>query len=148
MSFRDSKAFAGELSVESAYSMLEEEASAVLVDVRTRPEWQFVGTPDLTKLGKSPVYLEWQVYPSMTVAEDFVARLAAELRGRGVDETAPVLFVCRSGARSRNAAIAMANAGWSRCYNVTDGFEGVLDGNRHRGAANGWQAAGLPWAQT
>jgi len=148
MSLQNSHAFAGDVSVEDAYSMLEKDSQAFLVDVRTQPEWQYVGAPDLTSLGKSPVFLQWQVYPSMEVAGDFVERLTSELKKRGADESSPVLFLCRSGARSRQAAIAMTGAGWSRCHNVAEGFEGVLDAERHRGARSGWQARGLPWAQS
>jgi rhodanese-related sulfurtransferase len=66
----------------------------------------------------------------------------------GADKDAPVLFLCRSGARSRSAAIALTQAGYGRAYNVAGGFEGDLDGDRHRGHKNGWKAAGLPWKQT
>jgi rhodanese-related sulfurtransferase len=148
MSFQGIPGFAGDVSVEDAYSLLEKDPRATLVDVRTQPEWQFIGAPDLSSLGKSPVFLQWQVYPAMAVAADFVESLSGELRRRGLDETAPVIFLCRSGARSRHAAIAMAKAGWSRCYNVADGFEGPLDAERHRNAASGWRARGLPWTQT
>ena len=66
----------------------------------------------------------------------------------GADKDAPVLFLCRSGARSRSAAIALTAAGFSRAYNIVGGFEGDLDGDRHRGQTNGWKAAGLPWKQS
>ncbi len=148
MSVQGRQAFAGDLSVEESYAMLEADPRATLVDVRTQPEWQFVGTPDLAALDKTPVLLQWQTYPTMAVAEDFVTVLAAELRRRGIDETAPVVFLCRSGVRSRQAAIAMSEAGWSRCYNIADGFEGGLDAERHRGSKAGWRARGLPWTQT
>jgi rhodanese-related sulfurtransferase len=148
MSGQGGKDLAGEISPEEAYAILGEDARAVLVDVRTEPEWQFVGGPDLTSLGKSVVFLQWQIYPAMGVDEGFVATLEGELRRRALDESAPVLFMCRSGARSRQAAIAMAGAGWSRCYNVAEGFEGVLDADRHRGKMSGWRARGLPWVQT
>jgi len=59
---------------------------------------------------------------------------------------AAILFLCRSGARSRAAAIAMTELGFARCYNIAGGFEGDLDGERHRGVG-GWKAAGLPWRQ-
>jgi rhodanese-related sulfurtransferase len=127
---------------------LKEDPRAVLVDVRTEPEWQFVGAPDLTPLAKTPIFLQWQIYPEMAISEDFVSDLEAELRRRALDETAPVVFLCRSGARSRQAAMAMARAGWSRCYNIAEGFEGALDAQRHRRAAGGWRARGLPWTQT
>ncbi|MBS0242596.1 MAG: rhodanese-like domain-containing protein, partial [Proteobacteria bacterium] len=56
-------------------------------------------------------------------------------------------FICRSGARSQRAAEAMLKAGYQRCFNVADGFEGPLDGERHRGRSGGWKARGLPWEQ-
>ena len=148
MSLHGATTIAGDLSLEDVYALLEKDGRAVLVDVRTEPEWQFVGVPDLAPLGRTPVFKPWQVYPSMEVAPDFVESLAEELHRRGADAATPVVFLCRSGARSRHAAMAMAGAGWSHCYNIAEGFEGVLDANRHRGKLNGWQARGLPWKQT
>jgi rhodanese-related sulfurtransferase len=136
------------LSLEDAYALLAKDRLAVLVDVRTEPEWQFVGVPDLTPLGRTPIFKQWQVYPSMDIAPDFVESLAEGLRRRGADAATPLVFLCRSGARSRQAAMAMTSAGWSHCYNIAEGFEGVLDDNRHRGKLNGWQARALPWKQT
>ena len=72
---------------------------------------------------------------------------AQDLGRAGVPKDAAVVFLCRSGGRSRSAAIAMTEAGWQRCYNLSDGFEGAHDGARHRGTAEGWKASGLPWVQ-
>jgi rhodanese-related sulfurtransferase len=58
-----------------------------------------------------------------------------------------MLFLCRSGARSRAAAMALTAAGYTSCYNIAEGFEGNPDAERHRGTTGGWKAAGLPWAQ-
>jgi rhodanese-related sulfurtransferase len=55
--------------------------------------------------------------------------------------------LCRSGARSRAAAMAMTAKGYNKCYNVAEGFEGNLDAEQHRGRVSGWKAAGLPWKQ-
>jgi rhodanese-related sulfurtransferase len=148
MSLQDVKGYAGDLSVEEAFAILANNERAALVDVRTRPEWQFVGVPDLTALGKSPVLREWQTYPEMNVSPDFVPDVIGELERRGANKTSPVIFLCRSGARSRHAAIALTSVGWSRCYNIADGFEGALDGKRQRGALGGWRAHGLPWTQS
>jgi len=148
MSFEGVQGFAGDLSVEDAYAMLAKNERAALVDVRTQPEWQFVGVPDLAAIGKTAIFREWQIYPAMQVATDFVQGLGDELERRGVDKSSPVLFLCRSGARSRQAAIALTGAGWSHCYNVADGFEGPLDSERRRSAVGGWRARGLPWTQT
>jgi rhodanese-related sulfurtransferase len=133
--------YAGDLSVAEAWALLEKEPAARLVDVRTQAEWNFVGLPDLSPLGREAELVEWQMFPTMQVNPDFVEQA-------GGDKDAPVLFLCRSGARSRNAAIALTRAGYTRAYNIAGGFEGDLDGERHRGNRNGWKAAGLPWKQT
>ena len=75
---------------------------------------------------------------------DFVTALA----GGVADKNTPLLFLCRSGARSAAAAKAMTAAGYSTCLNVSDGFEGPLDGEAKRGSSGGWKASGLPWRQT
>jgi rhodanese-related sulfurtransferase len=148
MSFQRPASYAGDLSIEDAYAVLSEDEKSILVDVRTQPEWAYVGVPDLGALGKTPIFQEWQVYPSMQVAADFTPRLEAALSARGADRSTPVLFICRSGVRSRAAAIALTSAGWARCYNIAEGFEGGLDETRKRGALGGWRAGGLPWTQS
>ena len=148
MSYQNFAGYAGDLLAVDAYELLEGDASAVLIDVRTKAEWAYVGTPDTRSLGKTPLFLEWQSYPSMTINADFAANLEAQLRSAGVEPGASLVFLCRSGARSRQAAIAMTSVGWAPCFNVSDGFEGPLDDLRRRGGAGGWKAGGLPWTQT
>jgi rhodanese-related sulfurtransferase len=148
MSTQMPNGYAGDVSAVDAYSMLENDAAAVLVDVRTKAEWAYVGAPDLASLGKETIFVEWQEFPSMKVAPDFAPRLGDILRARGVSASTAVLFLCRSGARSRAAAIAMTEAGQERCFNIADGFEGPLDDKRRRGVVRGWKAQGLPWAQS
>jgi len=135
--------YAGDLKPTDAWKLLAEDNKAQLVDVRTRPEWMFVGLPDLTSLRKKPTLQSWQVFPAMDIDGNFAAALAQQIP----DRDAPILFLCRSGARSRAAAVAMTQQGYSKCYNVAEGFEGNLDAERHRGRVGGWKAAGLPWAQ-
>jgi rhodanese-related sulfurtransferase len=148
MSAQMMNGYAGDVSAADAYSMLESDRSAVLVDVRTKAEWTYVGAPDLSGIGKETIFVEWQEFPTMKVAADFAPHLQEILRARGVPATAPVLFLCRSGVRSRAAAIAMTEAGRERCYNIAQGFEGPLDNKQKRGAVDGWKADGLPWAQS
>lgn len=135
--------YAGDVAAETAYKILEENKDAILVDVRTRAEWNFVGVPDLASVAKKPALLEWQVFPTMQSNPEFVTTLS----GAVTDKATPLLFLCRSGARSAAAAKAMTAAGFSTCLNVTDGFEGPLDAHAKRGSAGGWKAAGLPWRQ-
>jgi rhodanese-related sulfurtransferase len=143
-----SAGYAGDLLATDAYRLLSRDATATLIDVRTQPEFTFVGVPDLQSVGKATLFLEWQSFPSMQVDLRFAERLEAMLEGAGVSRGASLLFICRSGARSRQAAIAMTSAGWGSCYNVSDGFEGPLDSLRHRNVIGGWKAGGLPWTQT
>jgi rhodanese-related sulfurtransferase len=137
--------YAGDLTATDAWELLSRETGAQLIDVRTTAEWAFVGLPDLSSIGRRVHCLEWQSFPSMEANADFVTQAAAALGGK---KDVPVLFLCRSGARSRAAAMAMTAAGYTKSFNIADGFEGGLDDERHRGGQNGWKAAGLPWKQT
>ena len=141
-------AYAGDLAPQQAWDLLSRESAATLVDVRSQPEWSFVGLPDLSSLKKQPVLVPWQTYsaaarPPMTPNQDFAAGVDAA----GIDKAASVIFLCRSGVRSKAAAIAMTARGYRRCYNLAGGFEGPHDDARHRGRVAGWKAAGLPWTQ-
>ncbi|MGE0845374.1 MAG: rhodanese-like domain-containing protein, partial [Flavobacteriaceae bacterium] len=119
--------YAGDIDPAAAWEMLAANPGAVLVDVRSRAEWSFVGLPDLGALGRQPLLAEWAAFPQMAPDPGFAAALDARLKAEGVDPAAPLLFLCRSGARSRNAAAAMTAAGYAGCFNVAEGFEGDVD---------------------
>lgn len=136
--------YAGDVTPKTAWKILSERPDAVLVDVRTQAEWNFVGTADLASIGKKSGHLEWQTFPSMQPNPDFVSALS----GGVADKDAPLLFLCRSGARSAAAAKAMTAAGYATCLNISDGFEGPLDAQSKRGSTGGWKASGLPWRQS
>lgn len=140
--------YAGDVSVEAAFEALSLEKKACLIDVRTRAEWTFVGVPELSGIGKEPVFVEWQSLPPAPPVTGFLETLSSILTEQGLDQDSPIYFLCRSGARSRSAAIALTEAGYRRCFNVVGGFEGPLDETGHRGTTDGWKAAGLPWKQT
>jgi rhodanese-related sulfurtransferase len=105
--------------------------------VRTRPELAYVG--------KIPgaAAIEWQTWPGNRLNPEFIGELAAVTKK---DE--PVMFICRSGARSHGAAEAAMQAGWRETYNVLEGFEGDKDQHEHRNTVGGWRKAGLPWTQS
>ena len=127
--------YAGALLPAEAHQMMQ--SGAKLVDVRTKPELQYVG-----KVPGS-VAVEWQTYPGNRENPEFLAELAA-----AVPKDVPVMFLCRSGARSHSAAQAATRAGWKEAYNVLEGFEGDKDSNQHRSTVGGWRKAGLPWTQS
>lgn len=144
----ETQSYAGDLDPAAAHALLATHPDAVLVDVRSRPEWTFVGVPDLAAIGKQALFLEWQAYPAMLVDAQFADRLLAALAQKGVPDDAPLLFLCRSGARSQAAAIALTGRGRPNCFNISDGFEGPRDDEGHRGRTAGWKAAALPWGQS
>ncbi|WP_282610229.1 rhodanese-like domain-containing protein [Pelagibius sp. Alg239-R121] len=136
--------YAGDVTVQQAWDLLQSDARTVLVDVRTEPEWAFVGVPALTGIGKNLVRVCWNVFPSMQVNGSF----AQDVAQHGVEPDDKILMLCRSGVRSMSSAAAMTAAGYQNCYNVLGGFEGPHDDQRHRGTTDGWKAAGLPWEQS
>jgi rhodanese-related sulfurtransferase len=130
----------GNIPPREAYQRLQGNAAAVLIDVRTQPEWTFVGVPAVERL----VRLSWQVFPEMQVN----ARFVEEIEQMGLPKDSEILCICRSGARSSSAASALMDSGFTNCWNVAEGFEGDKDAQGHRSTVNGWKHAGLPWVQS
>jgi len=139
--------YAGDVTPQETWETLGREREAQLVDVRTEPEWAFVGIPDLSPLQRRALLCEWQRFPT-AANPDFGRETTEALKRTDYRPGAALFFLCRSGGRSRAAAIAMTAAGFGPCFNVQDGFEGGLDAKRHRGSSGGWKAVGLPWIQT
>jgi rhodanese-related sulfurtransferase len=136
-----------DVPVDETWARLKADPKSVLIDVRTKAEWSFVGVPDLSTLGRRVVMMEWQSFPEGRADAQFTERLTAALAVAGTGTDDALFFICRSGGRSQMAAEAMAGAGFRHCTNVAEGFEGPLDHDRHRGRVSGWKAAGLPWVQ-
>ncbi|HHX83891.1 MAG TPA: rhodanese-like domain-containing protein [Actinomycetales bacterium] len=135
--------YAGDLDPQQAWDMLAADPSAVLVDVRTSAEWQWVGGADLSSLGKRTVGVEW-----MRSSGEPNGAFVDQLGEAGVGPDTPVLFLCRSGGRSAAAARAATAAGLGPAYNIAGGFEGDPDAEGHRGTVNGWKVDGLAWRQS
>src|SRR5690349_12579390 len=106
--------YAGDVHPEEAYAALAADEDAVLVDVRTTAEWNYVGLPELSGLGKRVVCVEWQRFPDGALNGDFVE----QLQDVGLPEGAPIYFLCRSGVRSVAAAKAATAAGLGPAYNI------------------------------
>ena len=127
----------GALTPKEAHQMLREVPNAKLVDVRTRAELEWVGRIP------GAVEVELLTYPGSRPNPDFVKQLEQQ-----VEKDVPVMFICRSGARSHNAAVLAQQAGYAECYNVLEGFECDKDDSGHRNNKGGWRFAGLPWTQS
>lgn len=132
--------YKGDVNPQEAFEQLSSNNNAVMIDVRTRAEWAFVGVPAVERMAT----ISWQQFPSMQVNEEFVSAVEEF----GIGRTTDIYLICRSGGRSAAAASLLTEAGFTTCYNVAEGFEGDLDEGRHRGKTNGWKARGLPWIQS
>jgi rhodanese-related sulfurtransferase len=129
--------YEGALLPAEANSLLAQHPNARLVDVRSRAELDFVGRVP------GAVEIEWKSYPGMKPNPDFVKQLKEK-----VPQDALVMFLCRSGGRSHDTAVAATQAGYSDAYNILEGFEGDRDPAGHRNTVGGWRARGLPWTQS
>lgn len=126
--------FAGEVGPQDAWELFARLPGVKLVDVRTQAEWDWVGVVPGAAL------IEWKRYPGMSLNPDFLGQLRAI-----ADPDDIVLFLCRSGVRSAEAAALAAENGYRQAFNILEGFEGDKDASEQRGQTNGWRVAGLPW---
>ena len=119
-----------------AFEFLRTQPQAVLIDCRSEFEYLFVGHP------ASAILVAWYDGIDWALNPHFVGqvRMAAS-------HDRPVILICRSGNRSKEAGQALENAGFTQVYNVLYGFEGELNEHHQRGTLNGWRHDGLPWEQ-
>lgn len=129
--------YAGAMSPREAHDFLKQDTEARLVDVRTEAELAWVGYVP------GAIHIEWNSWPEGRQNTAFIEQLRKAVPMLHT----PMLFLCRSGARSHKAAEAAAQAGYTQCFNILEGFEGDRDASMHRSTVGGWRFAGLPWAQ-
>jgi rhodanese-related sulfurtransferase len=130
--------YAGAVSPAEAFELLQLDPRARLIDVRTRAELDWVGRP---VVGDGQyAHIEWTRYPGGVPNPEFID----QLRQVASPDT-PVLFLCRSAARSKLAAVAASQAGFKEAFDLLEGFEGGKDGQGHRKTVEGWCYRGLPW---
>ncbi len=133
------------ITPKEAWELVQEAPQAVLIDVRSTMEFLFVGHP------AGAVHISWIDEPGWTVNPHFVTEVRQLMLGGAVcepgEECAPIILICRSGKRSKEAGRVLLEAGFERVYNVEHGFEGPLDEHHHRSSTGGWRSDGLPWEQ-
>jgi rhodanese-related sulfurtransferase len=130
--------YAGAIAPAEAFELLQLDPSARLVDVRTRAELDWVGRPGVESAQYA--HIEWIRYPGSVPNAEFIE----QLRQVASPDT-PILFLCRSAARSKLAAVLAQKEGFAKAYDLLEGFEGDKDGQGHRKTVSGWCFRGLPW---
>jgi rhodanese-related sulfurtransferase len=131
-------AYAGAVTPREAFDLVRLDPRVKLIDVRTNAERDWVGRVVVPEAQHGAV--QWSTYPGGVPNPDFVAQLAAVA---GKDDV--LLFLCRSGVRSRHAATLATQNGYANSFDILEGFEGDKDGEGHRKNVSGWCKAGLPW---
>lgn len=134
----ESLPYAGALTPAEAFALLQQSPEAILVDVRTGAERDWVGQVALPEHQHAAV--EWSTYPGGARNPQFLEQLKEAAAPERI-----VLFLCRSGVRSRTAAALATASGYQHCFDILEGFEGDKDSADHRKSVGGWCIAGLPW---
>lgn len=124
--------YGGELTPQEAFEVSQQQ-EYVLVDVRSKAELELVGRIP------NAIHIEWAFYPGMVANVEFSSQLQAH-----VDKNKTIVFMCRTGGRSHNAAVVASGLGY-KAYNMLEGFEGEANAEKQRTLINGWKHAGLPW---
>ncbi|MCH9753593.1 MAG: hypothetical protein K0T99_01675 [Alphaproteobacteria bacterium] len=103
-----------------AWEFLSKNPNAYLIDVRTPEEWEHIGIPDLSSIGKKVKLISWMKDLEGNKNENFIKELESNIP----DKEDMLIFICRSGVRSLNAAKHACSHGYKSCFNIQDGFEG------------------------
>lgn len=132
------QAYAGAVTPGEAFELVKADPRVKLVDVRTNAERDWVGRVVLPEGQHGAV--QWSTYPGGVPNPDFVRQLEQVASKDDV-----LLFLCRSGVRSRHAAALATQHGYANSFDILEGFEGDKDAEGHRKSVGGWCKAGLPW---
>ncbi|TQK02519.1 rhodanese-like domain-containing protein [Herbaspirillum sp. SJZ107] len=130
--------YAGAVTPQEAFALVQADPRVKLVDVRTNAERDWIGRPAIPEQQHGAV--QWTLYPGGAPNPDFATQLQ-----QVADKEDVVLFLCRSGVRSRHAARVATELGFQDAYDILEGFEGDRDAEGHRKTVGGWCKAGLPW---
>lgn len=130
--------YAGAVTPQEAFALVQANPKVKLVDVRTNAERDWVGRVAVPEAQHGAV--QWSLYPGGVPNPEFAAQLQ-----QVADKDDVVLFLCRSGVRSRHAARAATELGYPNAFDILEGFEGDRDLDGHRKTVSGWCKAGLPW---
>ena len=122
-----------QLAAKDIKSYLMAESNSVLLDVRTKEEWETIGKPDGEKIGLKTYFLSLQFGNERIFNENFIQ----EFKNLAINQDKNILIICRSGVRSQFAAELLNKKENYTCVNISDGFEGNQENV-------GWKRCGLP----
>ena len=109
----------GQLVSKDIKKYLETGATKILLDVRTKGEWDTVGKPDGDKIGLKTYFLE--------IRRDAFFDFVKEFKDFNIDQKNEILVICKSGERSQITAELLLRENY-KTINISDGFEGSSEG--------------------
>ena len=134
-----------DITPKQAFQLMHDDPRTVLIDIRSSMEFLFVGHP------VGAVHIPWIDEPDWVVNPHFVTEVRKLMLGGAVCDSeegcAPIILICRSGKRSKEAGNALLQDGLKNIYHIDEGFEGELDESYHRSTVGGWRYHNLPWEQ-
>ncbi len=134
-----------DITPKQAFQLMHDDPRTVLIDIRSSMEFLFVGHP------VGAVHIPWIDEPDWVVNPHFVTEVRKLMLGGAVCDSeegcAPIILICRSGKRSKEAGNALLQDGLKNIYHIDEGFEGELDESHHRSTVGGWRYHNLPWEQ-
>ena len=107
---------------------LKTDNKKILLDVRTKEEWDSVGKPDGDKIGLKTYFLE--------IRRDSFFDFVNEFKDLNISQDKEILVICKSGERSQITAELLSRENY-KSINISDGFMGSQEGE-------GWKNNGLP----
>jgi len=121
-----------QLATKDIKSYLMAESNTILLDVRTKEEWETIGKPEGEKIGLKTYFLSIQFGDERIFNDNFVQ----EFKNLNISQDHEILTMCRSGSRSQAAAELLTRENYT-CSNISDGFEGNQENV-------GWKKCDLP----
>ena len=134
-----------------AYAMIQDDpVHRIIIDVRTKAEYQFVGHPVGAYL--IPFQFMGNVFKEKEYEMIKNNEFASVILNKFNSNTDTLFFLCRSGTRAAMALYEAVTAGWpsEKAFVILGGFQGQKMKDKNSAyygqrVGGGWKNEGLPW---
>ena len=120
-----------ELLTRDIQQFIIQNPNSVLIDVRSKDEWENIGKPDGNKINLETFFLSIK-----NVQGEINQNFFQEFENLKIDKKKVILIMCKAGGRSLLVSKILDKEDYN-CINISDGFEGNDE-------KNGWKNSGLP----
>ena len=120
-----------ELLTKDIQQFIKQNPNSVLIDVRSKEEWENVGKPDGNKIKLETYFLSIK-----NIQGEININFFEEFENLKIDKKKEILVICKSGARSLLVSNMLDKEEYN-CINISDGFEGSNQND-------GWKNSDLP----